>query len=95
MDSGWDRKVGDPDEFKGVDSSGGFHFPGFSEDAIDALIEDGRAGAIGVDTLSLDPGTAAVFVVHTKLARHRPLRDRGPAQPVEAAAARRDRHRSA
>ena len=65
MDSGWDRKVGDPDEFKGVDSSGGFHFPGFSEDAIDALIED-HGRAIGVDTLSLDPGTAAVFVVHTK-----------------------------
>jgi kynurenine formamidase len=66
MDSGWDRKAGDPDAFKGVDSTGGYHFPGFSEDAIDALIDDGRAGAIGVDTLSLDPGSAAVFVVHTK-----------------------------
>jgi kynurenine formamidase len=64
MDSGWDRKVG-TDEFKNADAGGTFHFPGFGLEAVEELLEDRRAAAIGVDTLSLDPGNAAVFTVHT------------------------------
>jgi kynurenine formamidase len=63
MDSGWAAKVGDPDEFKGG-PAGAYHFPGFGEDAIDFLLERRKAAAIGVDTMSLDPGNSTTFPVH-------------------------------
>jgi kynurenine formamidase len=65
MHSGWGRKLGTP-AFTGRDASGVYHFPGFSEDAIDVLIAQRRAAAIGVDTLSLDNGPSTTFVVHNK-----------------------------
>jgi kynurenine formamidase len=65
MDSGWAAKVGDPDEFKGG-PSGAYHFPGWGEDAIDFLLDRRKAAAIGVDTMSLDPGNSATFPAHIK-----------------------------
>ena len=65
MHSGWGTKLGTP-AFTGRDNSGVYHFPGFSEGAIDMLIAARRAAAIGVDTLSLDNGPSTTFVVHTK-----------------------------
>lgn len=65
MDSGWASKVGDDAAFKGG-PAGAYHFPGFGEDAIDFLLARRRAAAIGVDTLSLDPGNSATFPVHVK-----------------------------
>jgi kynurenine formamidase len=64
MNAGWDAKVGDPDEFKGTDASGVYHFPGFGEEAADVLLDGRRAAAIGVDTLSLDNGPSTTFGVH-------------------------------
>jgi kynurenine formamidase len=64
MHSGWASKLGTP-EFTGRDASGTYHFPGFGVDAIELLIER-RAGAIGVDTLSLDNGPSTTFAVHTR-----------------------------
>ncbi len=63
MRSGWAAKLGSP-EFTGRDASGTFHFPGFGLEAAELLI-DRRAGAIGVDTLSLDPGPSKTFAVHS------------------------------
>jgi kynurenine formamidase len=62
MNSGWAAKVGDPSYRNTPD--GAFAFPGFSRAATDLLAEAGVA-AIGVDTLSLDPGNSADFAVHT------------------------------
>jgi kynurenine formamidase len=64
MSSGWDARAGDDAAFKNVDAAGGFHFPGFSEEAAAWLLARRDAAIIGVDTLSLDPGNAAVFTVH-------------------------------
>ena len=61
MHSGWAAKVGSP-EFRNT-PDGKFAFPGFSKAATDRLAELG-AGAIAVDTLSLDPGNSADFAVH-------------------------------
>lgn len=61
MNSGWAAKVGDPLYRNTPD--GAFAFPGFSKAATDRLAEMGAA-AIGVDTLSLDPGNSADFAVH-------------------------------
>ena len=43
------------------------HFPAWSADAVDWLVDERRIGAIGVDTLSLDPGNATAFVAHVAL----------------------------
>lgn len=59
--SDWASKLGDP-SFRN-DADGNFAFPGFAKSATDMLAEMGVA-AIGVDTLSLDPGSSADFAVH-------------------------------
>lgn len=59
--SGWAKKVGDP-SFRN-DAAGAFAFPGFAKSATDLLLEL-DAAAIGVDTLSLDPGNSPDFAVH-------------------------------
>lgn len=61
MNSGWADKVGAGDYRN--DADGNFAFPGFSKTATDMLAEMGVV-AIGVDTLSLDPGNSADFAVH-------------------------------
>jgi kynurenine formamidase len=63
MNSGWASKVGTP-AFIGRDSGGVYHFPGFAPDTVEYL-EDRRAMAIGVDTLSLDNGPSTTFAVHS------------------------------
>lgn len=62
MHSGWAAKVGSPDYRNNAE--GAFAFPGFAKSATDMLSDMGVA-AIGVDTLSLDPGNSADFAVHT------------------------------
>lgn len=62
MNSGWASKLGTP-EFLGTDSEGKYHFPGFHPDCVEVLVQR-RAGAIGVDTLSLDNGPSSTFGVH-------------------------------
>lgn len=61
MNSGWASRLGAPDYRNAPD--GAFAFPGFGKSATDMLAEMGVA-AIGVDTLSLDPGNSADFAVH-------------------------------
>lgn len=62
MHSGWAAKVATP-AFRNT-ADGALAFPGFSKAATDMLDGLGVA-AIGVDTLSLDPGNSADFAVHT------------------------------
>ena len=64
MDSGWAAKVGDPLAFKGGTSFPNYHFPGFGEEAAMWLADRRDVTAIGVDTMSLDPGNSLTFPVH-------------------------------
>ena len=64
MNSGWAVKVDDPLAFKGGVSFPNYHFPGFSLEAAMWLVEERGVTAIGVDTLSLDPGNSSTFPVH-------------------------------
>jgi kynurenine formamidase len=64
MDSGWADKVDDPAAFKGGPAFPNYHFPGFSEEAAMWLADRRDVTAIGVDTLSLDPGNSTTFPVH-------------------------------
>jgi kynurenine formamidase len=68
MRSGWSRKAADEDEFLGADANGVYHFPGFGADAAELLMKR-DATAIGVDTLSLDPGNSTTFEVHVEWLR--------------------------
>jgi kynurenine formamidase len=64
MDSGWAAKVDDPLAFKGGAAFPNYYFPGFSLDAAMWLAERRDVTAIGVDTISLDPGNSSTFPVH-------------------------------
>jgi kynurenine formamidase len=67
MYSGWGAKVGDPDAYRGTDASGTLHFPGFSPDACEWLLQRRGIRSIGVDTLSTDPGNSTTFETHLVL----------------------------
>ena len=60
MLSGWGEKVRTP-AFR--DADGRLHFPGFHPEATEMLLGT-AAGAIAVDTLSLDHGPSADFATH-------------------------------
>jgi kynurenine formamidase len=64
MNSEWAGKVGDPDAFKGVDPAGAFHFPGFSADAAEFLLERRQISGVAVDTLSIDGAVNPGSPVH-------------------------------
>lgn len=65
MYSGWESRLPlGQAAYRGVDASGGYHFPGFHVDAVEWLLEHRAITSIGVDTLSLDHGPSATFDVH-------------------------------
>jgi kynurenine formamidase len=64
MYSGWEKRLPDGDAYKNADASGTYHFPGFGIEAAEALLDRRKVRAIGVDTLSLDPGNSTTFDVH-------------------------------
>ncbi len=67
MFSGWGAKVGDADAYRGTDASGTLHFPGFSPEACEWLLQRRGIRSLGVDTLSIDPGNSATFETHLVL----------------------------
>jgi kynurenine formamidase len=64
MYSGWGAKVGDPDAYRGTDAAGTLHFPGFGAEACEWLLRRRHIRSLGVDTLSIDPGTSTTFETH-------------------------------
>jgi kynurenine formamidase len=68
MDSGWAAKVGDPAAYRNPDASGTLHFPGFGAEATEWLLRRRHIRALGVDTLSTDPGISTTFETHLVLA---------------------------
>ena len=67
MDSGWAAKVGDVAAYRGADAEGVLHFPGFGAEATEWLLRHRRIRALGVDTLSIDPGISEEFETHLTL----------------------------
>ncbi|GAA2481111.1 cyclase family protein [Winogradskya humida] len=67
MYSGWGVKAGSTDAYRGTDARGVLHFPGFSADACEWLLEKRHIRSLGVDTLSIDPGDSEEFPVHVTL----------------------------
>ena len=66
----WTRagtRAGSEAAYRNADAGGTSHFPGFSGDAVEWLVDEREIAGIGVDTLSLDPGNASVFAAHLTL----------------------------
>jgi kynurenine formamidase len=68
MDSGWAAKIGDVTAYRGAPlPEETLHFPGFGAEATEWLLRHRRIRALGVDTLSIDPGISEEFETHLTL----------------------------
>ena len=63
VNTGWHKRFDEPKKYLNQDAEGVMHFPGFAPDAAQLLLERDVAG-IGIDTLSIDTGSATTFAVH-------------------------------
>jgi len=64
LNAGWDAKVGDARAFLGQDTSKTLHFPGYSKEVCEFLLQERDVAGLAVDTLSLDFGASKDFAVH-------------------------------
>ncbi len=61
--TGWASRWPDVRRYRNQDAEGKMHFPGFSVEAVERLIER-KVGGIGCDTMSVDCGASEQFAVH-------------------------------
>lgn len=64
LHTGWGKFWNNYARYKNQDARGRLHFPSYSADAARYLIGERKARGLGVDTLSIDPGTSQDFAVH-------------------------------
>ncbi len=65
--TGWGSRYGNRKAYFGDDTPGAtdkLHFPSYGADAARLLVSERRAGAIGIDTASIDYGQSRDFIVH-------------------------------
>jgi len=65
--TGWSARWPDKKRYLGDDTPGDasrLHFPSYGAEAARILVADRKVAAIGVDTASIDPGSAKDFPVH-------------------------------
>ena len=63
MKTGWDANIGTP-KYVGQDEAGAYHFPGFSVEAAQWLIDNRDFAGLAVDSASADVGTSTDYMVH-------------------------------
>jgi kynurenine formamidase len=61
MWTGFDARWEDPPSYLNAGSDGGLHYPGFGAEVTRWLIAQRSAGALGIDTLGIDPGADTSF----------------------------------
>ncbi|MFA6209300.1 MAG: cyclase family protein [Candidatus Obscuribacterales bacterium] len=67
--TGWSQRFSKPTEYRNARENG-MHFPAFSGEAADYLVNKKKVGALGLDTLSADYGQSKNYIVHkTALAK--------------------------
>jgi kynurenine formamidase len=64
LHTGWGRHWTNYSRYKNQDAQGKLHFPAYGADAARYLIHERKARGLGIDTLSIDPGTSPDFAVH-------------------------------
>ncbi len=65
--TGYDARFGDPQAYLGIDADGLMHYPGFTGRASQWLVEHRGIGALGTDTMGVDPGADATFAANQAL----------------------------
>ena len=61
--TGWQQKWGAPENYLGIDTMSRLHFPGFSLEAAQFLLDHRRIHGLGIDTHGIDPGLDNTFSV--------------------------------
>jgi kynurenine formamidase len=56
MWTGYEDRWDDPPSYLNQDPAGGLHYPGFGAEAVRWLVEHRSVGALGTDTMGIDPG---------------------------------------
>jgi len=64
LNTGWAKRWKDPEAYRNADQSGVMHFPAYAPSAAQFLVEQRHVKAVGIDNLSIDPGTSKDFAVH-------------------------------
>lgn len=67
--SGYDERWNDAAAYLGTDPQGGLHYPGFSPQAARWLVAERDIGALGTDTMGVDPGADTTFAANAILLR--------------------------
>lgn len=67
--TGWSKYWGTPARYQNQDVMSRLHFPGFSAEAADWLVDERQARGLGLDTLSVDYGLSRDFAVHHALGK--------------------------
>jgi len=62
--TGWDDRWTTPKAYRNAGTDGVMHFPGYSLEAAKFLVKTRHVVAIGIDTISIDPGVSKTFPVH-------------------------------
>jgi kynurenine formamidase len=62
--TGWDEHWSSPKAFRNAGADGVMHFPGYSLEAAMFLVKTRNVVALGIDTMSIDPGASKMFPVH-------------------------------
>jgi len=70
MWTGFEDRWDEPTEYLNSDSAGVLHYPGFGAPATRWLIEHRSVGALGIDTMGIDPGADASFGANQLLLRN-------------------------
>jgi len=61
--TGWASRWPDATRYRNQDAAGVMHFPGYSVESVELLIER-KVSGLGIDTLSVDYGKSTDFAVH-------------------------------
>lgn len=61
MWTGFEDRWDDPAAYLNADDAGGLHYPGFGAEAARWLVEQRSIGALGIDTMGIDPGADTAF----------------------------------
>ena len=64
LHTGWGDRYTDPVAYPNLDAEGNLHFPGFSAEVGELLVNERDIRGIGIDNLSIDPGVGPGFPVH-------------------------------
>jgi kynurenine formamidase len=68
--TGWAARWTSTKDYRNPDKNGVMHYPGYSENAARFLVEGRAALALGIDTLSVDPGSSKTLAVHQYTLAH-------------------------